>query len=122
LRPNSAALLPLLLVAACGGGSKSAAVGTIVTPSPTPAAKTCAAVLIAGTPVVKADIANGCTDPVNNTLVVSGSFACKGGGELFQYDYSGGSFWGLVGKAWRKSPGKAAEDPAYSAAYGACNG
>ena len=120
---RSLVVLPLSVVAACAGSSGGGSPQAAHTASPTPSAKSCAAVLKDGAPVVKADIDGGCLDPVNDTLVVSGSFACtSGGGELFQYSYSGGEFWGYVGKTWHKSAGKVASDPSYSKAYSACNG
>ena len=123
MRVIPAALLPVVLLAGCGGSSGTPSASPPTSTSPTTSAKSCADVLKNGAPVVKVDINDGCTDPVNGTLVVSGSFACvNGGGELFQYSYSGGEFWGYVGRTWHKSAGKVADDPAYGKAYSACNG
>jgi hypothetical protein len=113
--------LVLLLTVACsgGGGGKS----TASSPSPSADAAgppSCARVLVNGSPVTKAQIDAGCTEPVDGSLVVIPTFACAGGTQLASPDYSGGHFWGLTGGTWHKVK-DSASDPGYGAAYAKCH-
>lgn len=114
---KTAIAVAALALAACSSSPAPATVTTgAATASPSASVKlvACSTLWQAGT-VIPANLADtGCTDP-HDGIVFEGSFNCRDGSILF----GDSRFWGYAGKATHVA--EAANDPAYSKAYDACN-
>lgn len=110
-----------------GPASHSAAVSVAVSPGRSagqppnlgPTVPKCAALF--GDPDWAKKLAEGvCEDANGDEFVTTGSFHCKDGSKLYQWDYGGASYWGVSSGALMRTNASLDDYAPYRAAYVRC--